>query len=161
MQNRTGLTVLAIGLIAGTLDIGENLIYNQLRGVAPWAVFQYIASGLIGRGAFQSGWASVGLGVALHYLIALFWAALFYAASLKLATMREHAVLCGLIYGGLIYLFMNIVVLPVSLVPHATHPISAASIVNGVLALMQCLGVPVSVLTSRLLTNGRREKVVM
>jgi hypothetical protein len=50
MRNRTGLTVLAIGLIAGTLDIGENLIFNQLRGVAPWTVFQYIASGLMGMG---------------------------------------------------------------------------------------------------------------
>ncbi len=41
------------GLVAGTLDITDNLVFNQLRGITPWRVFQYIASGLIGRQAFQ------------------------------------------------------------------------------------------------------------
>jgi hypothetical protein len=37
-------TVVWIGLVAGTLDITDNLIFNQLRGITPRIVFQYIAS---------------------------------------------------------------------------------------------------------------------
>jgi len=43
-----------IGLAAGTLDITENLVFNHFRGISPWRVFQYIASGLIGMKSFQS-----------------------------------------------------------------------------------------------------------
>jgi hypothetical protein len=160
MPNKTGLTVLAIGLFAGTLDIGENLIFNLTRGVSPATVFQYIACGLIGPVAFQGGFASICLGVVLHYLIALFWTALFYLASLRLTIARRHVVLIGLIYGLVIYLTMNLVVFPSSRAPHS-HPISPASIVNGVLALMLCIGLPVSIVTSRYLTRRSRERVVM
>ena len=43
--------ILRVGLIAGTLDITENLIFNELRAITPKMVFQYIASGLIGMKA--------------------------------------------------------------------------------------------------------------
>jgi hypothetical protein len=149
-----------MGLFAGTLDIGESLIFNLMRGVSPATVFQYIACGLIGPVAFQGGSASICLGVVLHYLIALFWTTLFYLASLQLTIVRRHVVLSGLTYGLLIYLTMNVVVLPHSRVPYS-HPISTASIVNGVLALMLCIGLPVSIITSRYLTRGSRERLVM
>ena len=58
--------ILRVGLIAGTLDITENLIFNELRAITPKMVFQYIASGLIGMKAFGGGTASVGLGIILH-----------------------------------------------------------------------------------------------
>jgi hypothetical protein len=81
-------------------------------------------------------------------------------ASPKLTIARRHVLLSGLIYGLMIYLTMNLVVLPSSRVPHS-HPISTASIVNGVLALMLCIGLPVSIITSRHLTRRSRERVVM
>jgi hypothetical protein len=82
------VSILWIGLIAGTLDITENLVFNLFRGITPWRVFQYIASGLIVTQAFQSGWASVMLGVILHYAIALIWTAIFYVACLRFAISR-------------------------------------------------------------------------
>jgi hypothetical protein len=36
-----------IGLVAGTLDITENIVFNAFRGITPWRIFQFIASGLI------------------------------------------------------------------------------------------------------------------
>ena len=75
------VTILWIGLFAGTLNITDNLIFNQLRGITPKMVFRYIASGLIGvKAARSGGLASVVLGVAIHYMIALIWTVLFYAA---------------------------------------------------------------------------------
>ena len=104
--------VLWIGLVAGTLDISENLVFNFLHGVTPWRVFQYIASGLIERHAFQIGWNSVILGVVLHYVIALIWTAIFYVAAIRSSFrfLTQRPVLSGLIYGGIVYLVMNFVV---------------------------------------------------
>jgi hypothetical protein len=145
------LRILTIGLFAGTLDIADALIFNEWRGITPTRVLQYIASGVLGTAAFHGGPASAGLGLALHYLIALGWTTLFYMASRKLTVLTRRPILSGLVYGGLIYLVMNFVVLPASRVPHPSNPTTIASLVNGILALMLCIGLPVSVLTARYL----------
>jgi hypothetical protein len=141
------VTVLWIGLVAGTLDITDNLVFNQLRGITPEMVFQYIASGLIGMEAFQIGLASVALGVATHYAIALTWTAVFYAASRKFAILIRGPVLSGLFYGGAVYLLMNFVVLPLTRVPHPRAAVTLASRINGVLALLLFIGLTISLLT--------------
>jgi hypothetical protein len=150
------LTILWIGLLAGTLDITDNLIFNQLRGITPKMVFQYIASGLIGMNAFRDGLASIVLGVAIHYTIALIWTGLFYAASRKLAILSRRPVLSGLLYGGAIYLFMNFIALPLSGVPHPRSAITLASRINGVLALLLFIGLPISLLVRRHLTQAKK-----
>src|ERR1700751_2670627 len=110
--------ILRIGLSAGTLDITDALVFSYFRGVTPVMVFQYIASGLIGMGSFQLGSMSVVFGVAFHYFIALTWKALFYVASRRLPILTRRPVLSGLLYGVGVYLFMNLVGLPLSDVPH-------------------------------------------
>ena len=149
------VTIVWIGLFAGTLDITDNLIFNQLRGITPKIVFQYIASGLIGMQAFRGGLLSIALGVAIHYTIALIWTDVFYAASRKLAILSRRPVLTGLVYGGGVYLFMNFIVLPLSAVPHPRSAITLASRINGVLALLLFIGLPISLLVRRY-SNGRR-----
>ena len=148
-------TILWIGLVAGTLDIAENLVFTQLRGVTPWRVFQYIASGLIGRQAFQSGWASVLLGVGLHYIIALIWTTVFYVVARKFAIVMRRPVLSGLLYGGVVYLIMNFIIVPLSGVPHPLRPITLVSRINAVLALLICVGLPISLLMRRTLFQMR------
>src|SRR5882724_7092222 len=103
-----------IGLAAGTLDITENLVFNHFRGISPWRVFQYIASGLIGMKSFQSGWSSVALGFAIHCAIALTWTGIFLFAALKFSTITRRPLLSGVIYGCLVYLIMTFMVLPLS-----------------------------------------------
>lgn len=142
-------TILWIGLLAGTLDITDNLVYNQSRGVSPQMVFQFIASGLIGAGSFRAGWLSVALGVALHYFIALSWTTIFYAASRKFVILSRRPVVCGLLYGGFVYLFMNYIVLPLSGVPHLTRRISLAARINAVLAVVLLIGLTISLLLRR------------
>ena len=142
-------TILRIGLIAGTLDITENLVFNLLRGITPVMVFQYIASGLIGMRSFRAGGASMVLGVVLHYTIALTWTAVFYAASRKLAILTRRPVISGLFFGGIVYLVMNLVVLPLSGVPHPRAAITLSSRINAILALLFCIGLPISLLVRR------------
>ena len=148
-------TILWIGLVAGTLDITENLVFSQLRGVTPWRVFQYIASGLIGTQAFQGGWASVLLGVALHYIIALIWTGVFYVVARKFAIVMRRPVLAGLIYGGVVYLIMNFIVVPLSQVPQPLRPITLVSRINAVLALLLCIGLTISLLMRRTLFRAQ------
>lgn len=146
---RTIGAVLRIGLIAGTLDIGENLIFNAFRHITPAMVFQYIASGLTGPWAFHAGSASILLGVAIHYTIAMAWTALFYLASRRMTVLVRRPVISGLAYGALVYLIMNFVVLPLTRVPRAPAAMTLASRVSGVLALLFCIGLTVALLTRR------------
>lgn len=141
--------VLRIGLIAGTLDIGENIIFNAFRHITPAQIFQYIASGLTGPWAFRAGAASVVLGVGIHYTIAVSWTALYWSASRRWSVLVRRPVVCGILYGGLVYVIMNAAVLPLTRVPHAKVAMSVASRVSGVLALLFCIGMTVAVLTAR------------
>ncbi|HVA71765.1 MAG TPA: hypothetical protein VNF02_01540 [Candidatus Limnocylindrales bacterium] len=141
--------ILRIGLIAGTLDITDNLIFNHFRGITPAMVFQYIASGLIGMKAFSAGSASVALGVALHYAIALTWTAVFYAASRKFTILVRRPVISGLLYGAAVYLFMNFAAVPLSRVPRLHNVITLANRINGILALLLCIGLTISLLVRR------------
>lgn len=139
-------TLIWIGLIAGTLDIGENLIFNAFRHVSPKMVFQFIASGLIDGKSFTLGGASVALGVAIHYTIAMTWTVIFYLLSRKLIFLTRHAVSSGILYGGVVYIIMNFVVLPLTAVPHAPKAMTVASRISGVLALLFCIGLAIALL---------------
>ena len=147
-QSRTWLTILWIGLFAGTLDITDSLIFNLWRGISPKIVFQFIASGLLGPQAFHVGAASVALGVAIHYTIALTWTALFYFASRKFEVLLRRPVISGMLYGCGVYLFMNLVALPLSRVPHI-NKITLVSRINGVLAVVLLIGVTIALLVKR------------
>jgi uncharacterized membrane protein YagU involved in acid resistance len=72
--------------------------------------------------SYSGGVQTAVLGVILHFVIALDAATVYYLASRKLTFLLNRAVNCGLIYGALVYLFMNIVVLPLSATPKGpTH----------------------------------------
>jgi uncharacterized membrane protein YagU involved in acid resistance len=111
------------GLIAGSFDLTFALVFNGLRGVRLIRIPQSIASGLLGMRAFSGGIPTAALGVGLHYVIALGAAVVYYIASRRLAFLRSRAVICGMVYGALIYLFMNFVVLPLSAAPKFRHTV--------------------------------------
>lgn len=142
--------VVRIGLIAGTLDISENIIFNAFRHITPKMIFQFIASGLIGmKSSLALGAASVALGVAIHYFIATWWTAVYYAASRSLKFLVRNAAISGIVYGGLVYIVMNFVVLPLTRIPHPKAAMTVASRVSGVLALLFCIGLTIALLVRR------------
>jgi hypothetical protein len=146
---RRSWTVIWIGLVAGTLDISENIIFNAFRHITPYQIFQYISSGLIDGKSFTMGGASVVLGVGIHYTIAMTWTVAFYLLSRKLLFLTRHAAICGIVYGGAVYIIMNFAVLPLTRVPHARAAMTVASRVSGVLALLFCIGLTISLLVKR------------
>ncbi|HEV7766463.1 MAG TPA: hypothetical protein VGQ76_15785 [Thermoanaerobaculia bacterium] len=101
--------------VVGALDIGEVMIFAGIRnGTSPMRILQSVATGVLGRDSYQGGWQTALLGLVLHFFIASVVVAVYFLASRKIATLRESPVIMGAIYGLLVYLFMNFVVLPLS-----------------------------------------------
>ncbi len=89
-------TILMAGLICGLLDGLSAIALSNGRWVR---LFQYLASGSLGPRAFEGGMATVALGIAAHFTVALGAAGVFYWASRALPFMIEQALLCGVVFG--------------------------------------------------------------
>ena len=103
------------GLIAGICDATYAMSVWALRGVSPDRVWQGVASGLLGPRSFQGGLRTAALGIAIHFFIALTAATVYVTASRFLPVLRERAVLCGCVFGLMVWAFMRFVVIPLSL----------------------------------------------
>jgi uncharacterized membrane protein YagU involved in acid resistance len=114
--------ILLGGAIAGVLDLGYAIAVYSPH--APVRIPQNIASGILGAASFQDGARSAALGVILHFVIAIGAAATYYLASRKLSFMLQHAVLAGMIYGALVYIFMHQIVVPLSAEPSSHLPLA-------------------------------------
>jgi hypothetical protein len=139
------------GLLAGTLDIADAILFYGLRGVSAERILQGIAFGLIGRAAFSLGARSALLGLLLHFFIATTVAAIYLLASRRLPLSR-HPWLYGTLYGIAVYLVMNYIVLPLSHVGLRPLP-PPVPLINGVAALILCVGIPVALIARRYLPS--------
>lgn len=108
--------VLVGGLVSGAIDISYAILANIDR-VSPVRVLQSVASGLLGRGAYQGGGATALLGTLLHFGMTLAMAAIFVAAAHRIEPLRRHLLIAGLAYGALIYVAMRLVIVPLSRFP--------------------------------------------
>lgn len=148
-QSKPSKAIFYGGLIAGTLDLTAACVTSWLRaGVTPVRVMQSISSGLFGAAVYDGGARTAALGVVLHYFIATTATAVFYLASRKLRFLIERPVTWGLVYGVLVYAFMNFVVLPLSAFPQRTPP-RLSSRVIGLLIIMFCIGLPIAAIVRR------------
>ena len=137
------------GLIAGALDITAACVYSWVRAnVSPIRVFQSVAAGLLGSASYTGGAKTAALGLALHFLIATTATALFYFASRKLKFMIEQPIIWGPVYGVLVYLFMNFVVLPQSNFPMRGVPTLSSRVINMAI-IMFCVGLPIALVVRR------------
>src|SRR5689334_15148199 len=99
-------TIVIAWLTAGILDITSAFVIAGIKGTGSIRMLQGIASGLLGARSFEGGLRTAGLGLAIHFFIALTAAALFYLISRNFSLLTEHAIVAGLLYGILVYLFM-------------------------------------------------------
>lgn len=138
------------GLIAGAIDITYAFIYHYLRsGAAPARILQSVASGALGADAFKGGLSIAALGAFFHFLIAYIWAALYYLASRKLGVLVRQALVCGIVYGAVVYALMNYVVLPLSAAPFKGSTPPTATWVTGLLIHMFGIGLSIALATRR------------
>ncbi len=131
--------ILLGGLVAATLDIwAASLISGKDVGF----ILQFIASGLIGKSAFEGGVGTMILGVALQELMGLMIAAVFVLASLRLPWLRRRWVTAGLAYGAVIFAVMNYAVVPLSAIGQVPRFTPESFIKN--LAVMLAFGLIIS-----------------
>ena len=136
---RNALLAIAVGgLSAGIIDLAQALILFGMR------VPLGIAAGLLGRQAAHAGGVSVYvLGVFLHFFIAIAAAAVYYMVSRKLEFLKEHWLICGLIYGAIVDQLMTLIVLPLSAL-HARGPYELHDLLLGISVHMITVGLPIS-----------------
>lgn len=148
-MNNSSKTIFWGGLIAGTLDISGACIVSWLRAsVPPERVLQSVASGLLGGAAYTGGAKTAVLGLVLHFLIATVWTIIFYVASWKLRFLIAQPTVWGLVYGIVVYAFMNFVVLPLSQFPQRGTPTLTGRLI-GLVIIMLCIGLPIALIVRR------------
>ena len=147
MKKSAYLTILVGGLIAGTLDITYACLHSYIRrGTKPITILQSVASGALGRSAFEGGAKTAALGLAFHFLIALIAATVYYFASRVLRFMVTQAVISGILYGLCVYAVMNCVVLRLSAIHSTTWPWAypKSVLIGGLLIHMFGIGLPIA-----------------
>ena len=90
------------GGVAATLDIVYAFVMSTQAGISPTRVLQSVASGWLGKQAFNGGMPATVLGLLSHYGILFVAAALYLAASRRFPLWKlaqgflSHSVLVGL-----------------------------------------------------------------
>jgi hypothetical protein len=136
------------GLLAGTLDIISALtMYSTTTGKNPMNVLRYISSGVVGPSAFTGGLPMALLGLLLHFFIAYTFTLVFFLLYPRLPILAKNKVIVGLLYGVVIWLVMDLIVLPLFFSPRS--PLELWYVIKGMSILMVMVGLPISVLTNR------------
>lgn len=139
--------ILLGGLIAGVLDITYACVFSYVRsGRTPVFVLQSVASGALGRDAYQGGAKIAALGLGFHFLIALTAAAIYVLASRALPFLITQPVISGIAYGLCVYAVMYCVVLRLSAIRATSWPWSLPKsvFIGGLLIHMFGIGLPIA-----------------
>ena len=143
-------TVLLGGLTAGVLDITAASASSWLRsGRGVVTTFQSVAGGLYGAETFNGGYQTAALGLLIHFFIALSWTFVYYLLSRKLKFMTGQALLSGVIYGIFVWMFMYLIVLPLSAWRSAVSSYTFSAVLTGVLIHIFCVGLPIALVVRR------------
>jgi hypothetical protein len=147
MRARAFDTIVLGGLVAGALDILDAFVLTWANGGSAVRVLQFIASGVLGSGAFQGGFATAAAGLVLHFVIALGAATVFLGISRLIPAVLRHPVASGVAFGLGVFLVMNLVVLPLAGFPGGLP--AGWRLVNGLLIHAFGVGLPIAWFGSR------------
>lgn len=150
---RSWRPVLWAGALAGSLDLTAALTQSFFRGRPALRVLQWIASGWLGKSAYNGGVATAALGVLTHFFIAFTAATVYWATSRRYPQLVRHAWKWGACYGLVVYAVMYELVMPLSAI-HRRIPRSPQDYIIGLLIHVFCVGLPIA-LTVRAHTPRR------
>jgi hypothetical protein len=107
-----------IVFLLATADLVFACTYwHQLYALPPSRLVQNIASGLLGKQAFAGGMNTVVLGLLLQYAMMSAMVGTYYLLGRRFDGLRRHPWRYGALYGVLLYIVMNDIVLPLSEAP--------------------------------------------
>jgi|SRR5450432_1437675 hypothetical protein len=140
--------IIKAGLIVGTLDILSAFIHVCIKTGSPHIpdILKFIASGIFGKDASSGGIGMVLAGLVFHYVIAFTWTIFFFWLYPKIKAASKNRIWTGIVYGIFVWVVMNLVVVPLSNIPHRDFNIWNA-LINTII-LMVCVGLPLSFMAS-------------
>jgi len=124
------------GLIAGTVDIGSACVIYKTN---PVVITQAIAEGVLGSASFDEGLPSAALGLLLQWGMSIVIAFLCAAANARVAYLKSHWIVAGIVYGAVTFVVMNYVVVPLSRVGRSPSFSTSGLIENLVAVIVFCL----------------------
>jgi uncharacterized membrane protein YagU involved in acid resistance len=144
--------VIAGGFLAGTLDILYACIFWAAKAdLPPSRILQSVAAGLLGKASFEGGAATAALGLLLHYFIACTMAVAYYLAARRWNALVRRPVAWGIVYGLLLYVVMNYIVVPLSAASPGSKDPTWIALTVAVHAFL--IGVPIAWFSSRALSR--------
>lgn len=114
-MSRRNLTAAVLwgGLVSGTADIvAASLIWH----IPIDTTFRSVARGWLGPAAKGSGLQGAAIGAASHFFITLVCALIYVLAVQRLRVLTQRPLICGTVFGLIIYGVMTYVVVPLSAV---------------------------------------------
>ena len=126
--------------IAGGLD--QTIFAVLTQHVTAVFVFQYIASALLGLGAFAGGYTTALVGLLIHVVIALVVAAVFILAASTITFVRRTVFLSALVYGAAVSIISG-VLLPFTAAPKLS--VTTLALVHGIVADAVVIGLPLAI----------------
>ena len=137
-------TILVGGLVMGSIDILKHIVFLSFQGRPWYYVLQVVASGALGKSAFQGGLSTALLGLFFHFVIAFTAFTSYYLASRKLASLVDHPFLWGPLFGIAVFAFMRWVVFPFTAIGAVRTPLGV--LIDGVLTHIVCVGLPTALI---------------
>jgi hypothetical protein len=144
---------IATGLAGGALDFAAASIIYPIAypGLTVERIWQSVAEGVLGKASYEGGMNSVLIGAGFHFFIAL-------CAGIVLALVMSRAQIfqklwpvSGAIYGVAMYYFMQLVVIPMSMIPPRNPDMKSIAIGLGIHVFI--FGIP-SALVARTILKG-------
>lgn len=136
----------AAGIVAGIIIEAYLLLTTVVPAhgsvVQTW---QWIASAAIGQVAYSSP-SYAALGLLFHFCVSIGWAGGYAYLAQQQTFMNQRWLISGLIYGLVVYIFMDIVLLGVRMFA----PPPPLGLLNVLIAHMVFFGVPLAFVVARL-----------
>ena len=145
------VTVLQTCLLTGTLDALAAILISYK--IPPAVIFKFIASGWFGREAMSGGTSMVLYGLIFHYLIAAFFTVTLFWLYPQIIKLVKNKYLAGILYGLVIWVIMNYIVLPMTNIPKSHGRLELISLLKGISALIICIGLPVALIADNELSK--------
>ena len=144
------VAVLVTALVVAVIDGADAVIFTVARGGSGERVFQFIASVVIGKEAYQMAPWSTILGILMHCSIALILTATYFALAGAIGKVTKNWFLAGFLYGLGTWIFINQFLFVVVGIKSSYTALPAwPGLLNGVLAHVFLVGIPIAFFAAR------------
>jgi hypothetical protein len=115
-------------------------------------LLQWDASNGYGAAAFDGGWPTAGIGLAMDTVVSLVWGFVFAWLYVSAPIVRQNVVVAGLCFGAIVMVVMLYVIVPIG---HAVRMTSTIShVINVLVAHTVFFGLPIALTLRAMLAPG-------